>query len=109
MYKCKCGETDPKKFYGHKKQICAKCHNIYTRKKGVENRNYVLEKLGKCCSRCGYDEFLVSLDVHHLDPSKKDKGYKHFRGWAKQRIDKEIEGCILLCRNCHHALHFGGD
>ncbi len=36
--KCKCGETDPSKFYGNKKQVCAKCHHKWVHQAGKEKR-----------------------------------------------------------------------
>ncbi len=105
LYRCKCGETDRTKFYGHKRSICGKCHGQYTIKKGQEKRSKALEFLGGRCKRCGYDEFGCSLDVHHLDPSKKDPNFGSMRGWGWKRIEKEIKNCILLCKNCHGAVH----
>lgn len=105
--KCSCGETIPEKFYGNKKSICASCHNLYTIKKGIEKRLYALDKLGGKCVNCGYCEFTCSLDIHHLDPKIKDVNFSSFRGWTLKRIDKEIENCVLLCKNCHSAYHSG--
>jgi hypothetical protein len=105
--KCSCGETDPNKFYGNKTTVCAKCHCKYTLLKGQENRVYILEKFGSKCSNCGFNKWKASLDVHHLDPSKKDSGFSTIRYWTRDKIDKELEKCILLCRNCHAAHHSG--
>ena len=70
--KCvRCGETDPNKFYGNKRSYCGKCHNQITIKRGQENKNKIVEFLGGKCIHCGYNEFNCSLDLHHLDPSKK--------------------------------------
>ena len=103
--RCKCGETDPSKFYGKKKWICSKCHNQYTIHKGHQKRDKVLEFLGRKCSRCSYDEFPCSLDVHHVDTSKKDVNFSSMRGWNWERIKEELKNCVLLCKNCHAAFH----
>ena len=105
--KCACGETDPNKFYGNKTKICAKCHNKYNLLKGHENRLYMLDKLGGRCINCGFDKYKSSLDIHHLDPTQKDVGFKTVRYWSRNRIDKELEKCVILCRNCHNAHHNG--
>ena len=105
--KCACGETDPSKFYGNKTTVCRKCHSKYTLLKGQENRIYILEKLGGKCTHCGFDKWKASLDVHHPDPTQKDVSFSTIRYWTRDRIDKEIEKCILLCRNCHAAHHSG--
>lgn len=44
------------------------------------------------CSRCGYDEFESSVQVHHKD---------HDRG------NNKIENLLPLCANCHSGLHNG--
>lgn len=102
-----CGETDPKKFYGHKRHICGRCQNRYNTEKGRQKRKYMREKLGGKCSHCGFASFQSALEVHHLDPSKKDVSFRAARGWSYARIDRELIGCVLLCSNCHQAVHSG--
>jgi len=104
---CNCGETDPDKFYGNKTTICAKCHCKNNLLKGQENRVYMLEKLGSKCFNCGFDKWMSSLDIHHLDPSQKDVSFSTIRYWTRDRIDVELAKCILLCKNCHAAHHNG--
>ena len=104
---CKCGETDPSKFYGNKTTICGKCHNINNHAKGKENRAYILNKMGNKCYICGYDKYKSALDVHHLDPNIKDSNFNTIRYWNREKIDKEIEKCVLLCRCCHAGFHSG--
>lgn len=104
---CLCGQTDPTKFYGHKKSYCGACHNAYTVKVGQDKRSYAIEKLGGCCLHCGFNSHNCALDIHHLDPEKKDENFHAMRGWSLKRIDKELVGCILLCKNCHAIEHSG--
>ena len=106
-YLCKCGETNPEMFYGHMKQTCSKCHNMITITTGKNNRLFAVDYLGGKCFNCKYDKYTGSLDIHHLDPAIKDKNFKSMRGWGQERIIKEIENCVLLCRNCHAELHGG--
>ena len=106
-YKCKCGETNPEKFYGHKKSVCADCHNDYVMNSGKNKKQSARKHLGGCCKICGFDKYPCSLDIHHLDPTVKDKNFKFMRGWSWERILQEIETCVLLCKNCHAALHAG--
>jgi hypothetical protein len=105
--RCKCGETDPAKFYGHKTTVCAKCHSKQTLESGRDKKQRARDLLGGKCCYCGYDTFQVALDIHHLDPEKKDPDFHGMRSWSWKRIVKELEGCCLLCRNCHAALHAG--
>ncbi|HDZ15415.1 hypothetical protein LCGC14_1702980, partial [marine sediment metagenome] len=62
-----------------------------------------------------YDDLscLAVFDFHHLSLGNKiiKKG-RMFSEFHKEVIDKEvikeIEGCVLLCANCHRKIHFGG-
>lgn len=108
QHKCnKCGETDPSLFYGNDKKVCGDCHRKRVVTSAKEKRSYALQKLGSECQACGFDKYDCSLDVHHQDPSKKDPNFRSMRGWSLKRIEKELESCILLCKNCHAAVHSG--
>jgi hypothetical protein len=102
-----CGETDPSKFYGKKKKVCGKCHNKYTTELGIEKREFIIKQMGGSCRSCGFNKYRSALQVHHLDPLTKDKSFTSIRGWNRQRILDEIQGCVLLCACCHSAVHSG--
>jgi hypothetical protein len=106
-FRCQCGENDPSKFYGHKRFVCGRCHNASVVKQGSERRKWIVDLLGGKCVVCGFDKYLCSLDVHHLDPGEKSKTFASMRYWSKDRITKELERCVLLCSNCHEAVHAG--
>ena len=107
-YKCACGEVDPAKFYGNKRTVCGKCHNIYTLKVGQEKRYKAIQYLGGECKICGYKRYFGSIDIHHMDPTIKDDKFHNLRCWSWKRIEKEIQSCIALCKNCHSEVHTGG-
>jgi hypothetical protein len=100
-----CLETNPNKFYGHKKTICGSCQNKKVRKVGTQRRLEGIRYLGNKCKVCGYSQFTCSLDFHHINPNTKDKDFKSYRGWSQEKLFKELDKCILLCKNCHAALH----
>jgi hypothetical protein len=103
----RCGETDLLKFYGRKTSMCGPCHNLDCIARGKEKRTKMLEYLGGECLQCTYKKHLSSLDIHHLDPTEKDPSSRHWRGWSWSRIEKELQKCIILCKNCHAAVHAG--
>lgn len=105
--KCKCGETDPTKFYGHKTTSCGKCHNEYTVAKRKANKEYALSKLGGKCKVCGFDSFQEGLSFHHLDPTKKDSDFRNHLNWSRKRIDEELKDCVCLCLTCHAGVEAG--
>jgi 5-methylcytosine-specific restriction endonuclease McrA len=102
-----CGETDPTKFYGRKRTVCGTCHNKYTLQAGQNKRSRAIEQHGGQCQVCGFDKYHCSLDFHHKNPSVKSPSYSSLRGWSWERILLELEKCILLCKNCHAAVHAG--
>lgn len=107
-YHCRyCGETDPIKFYSYRKKVCGKCDNIRVKAKGRDNRQKVIEYLGGKCVKCGYNTYHCALDVHHLDPITKDPSFTNMRYWSWERTVEEIKNCILVCKNCHAAIHNG--
>lgn len=58
---------------------------------------------------CGYSRSKGSLSFHHVDPEVKEYGisrmFSHVRGWEK--IERELDKCVLLCLNCHGEVHEG--
>lgn len=71
-------------------------------------REMARESKGGKCNLCGYNKSQRALSFHHLDPKKKEFDLSSrglTRSW--ERIQKEIEKCILLCANCHMEVHDG--
>ena len=65
-----------------------------------------VEHMGGKCSICNYNKCINALEFHHLNPDKKDFSIGnngHTRSWEK--IEKELEKCILVCSNCHREIH----
>lgn len=60
---------------------------------------------GGRCERCGYNRSIHALTFHHKDPANKDFTLSNNanRSWSKNK--KELEGCAMLCLNCHQEVH----
>ena len=54
----------------------------------------------KSCIWCGSKE---NLELHHVDPATKDTS--SIWSWSEERRNKEIEKCIVLCKDCHYIYH----
>ena len=78
------------------------------KKRRAELRRKALEFGGNKCQICGYKKELSALEFHHVDEAKKDFGLSQkglTRSW--ERIQTELEKCILVCANCHREIHAG--
>lgn len=82
-------------------------------KKAVADRRRKLREMsidygGGECQVCGYKKCKRALSFHHKDPKEKDFGLSArglTRSWDK--IQKELDKCILVCANCHMEIHEG--
>ena len=61
--------------------------------------------LGGCCSKCGYNKCIASLNFHHKNISSKAFGISQKTDMALEDIKSELDKCILLCDNCHEEEH----
>lgn len=72
-------------------------------------KRWVIEKLGRRCSKCGLiSGFDCVYDFHHSGETKSwgsNSVFKH-KELAKWRKENKIpEDVILLCANCHRIIH----
>ncbi len=70
-------------------------------------RQKAIESKGAKCQLCGYNKCLGALEFHHF-LNQKNFGISETgctRSW--QRIEKELELCVLLCANCHREVENG--
>jgi hypothetical protein len=56
------------------------------------------------CSVCGFSD-PECLDFHHKNPSTKDYCITQILSFSIERINREMEKCIILCANCHRKEH----
>lgn len=70
-------------------------------------RKYINQIKSKPCDMCGGIFPPSAMDFHHIDPeTKTNKGGRGIeRSWSIEKIDAEIEKCILVCANCHRIIH----
>lgn len=54
-------------------------------------RRRALKKYGAKCNRCGYDDNVAAITVHHIDSN---------------RLNNNIENLEVLCANCHCIEHW---
>lgn len=66
-----------------------------------------VEYKGGCCQVCGYKKSLRALDFHHIDPKEKDFAISKFKNKKLESLKKELDKCVLVCKNCHCEIHDG--
>ena len=63
-------------------------------------------KVARGCSRCPEKHF-ACLDWHHLNSDDKEIGIQRAvrNGYGRERLQQEMDKCIVLCSNCHRKEH----
>jgi hypothetical protein len=86
---------------------CKKCLNQHTTERGQKRKLKAVEYKGGKCVICNYHTHPNAFDFHHLDPSKKEQSPSSMRLLTWESQMKELDKCILVCRNCHAEIHAG--
>lgn len=81
------------------------CKNEAVNKTTRARKKKAVALKGGKCSMCGFQGHQSVFDLHHLYGKKKKINFR--TTWDK--IEKELEKCILLCANCHRLLHYEKD
>jgi len=106
-----CRKNKRKNQFEKHRKICRSCKcerlNEKRRIKSITIKKKCLDYKGYNCSKCNYGKYTGALDFHHVDPKKKlfsiSNAYKLGFSWRK--IKKELDKCILVCKNCHAEIH----
>lgn len=83
---------------------CKPCYNQIQKDKHKELKQRLVDYKGGQCVVCSYQKSLAALDFHHLDPSKKEIKIGQTRR-TFEKLKREVDKCILVCRNCHAEIH----
>ena len=104
--------------------LCKNCHAVVDKESVSHSATRLkprklacLEYKTKECTKCGIAKDRRALSFHHIHPSKKDKKFKTFMSWPEwigwqpeqelpDRIKKELDKCVVLCKNCHAEEHW---
>ena len=87
------------------KRTYQKYKYIYRDKKRAQIasvREELKNRFGNRCAKCGATEH---LEFHHLIRGSKDFDLANSFSYGRDKLEKEIDKCILLCRTCHRKLH----
>lgn len=91
-----------KKYYAeNKEEMIARA---VKHRKSIKRKILEFKLLHPC--KCG-ESHPAALDFHHKDGDKEFCISDAIRnGYAWNRIELEIEKCVVICRNCHAKLHW---
>ena len=78
---------------------------IKVSEKRQEIKRKAVEYLGGSCMMCGYNRCIASLDFHHRNPEEKDFRLSDGKPRKWDTVQKELDKCDLLCKNCHCEVH----
>jgi hypothetical protein len=84
---------------------CKSCTNRQSIERQQALKKQAVEYKGRCCSSCGYDRYIGSLEFHHVDPEGKDFTLAHAKNTNFEKIKAELDKCVVLCANCHREEH----
>ena len=110
---CKKEKTEEefyKKSNGKFHSECKKCFNERRMKSYYEKQEKINKyKTESGCYICGYNEHAVCLDLHHYEDTEKENNVSRMvtQNYSWDKIQKEIDKCIVLCAMCHRKLHAG--
>jgi hypothetical protein len=106
---CKIKLNASNAYFRKNKQIyhpkCKNCLSKETKDSRKNNKERAIEYKGGCCSRCGYNKNIASLEFHHLNPLEKEITPSKLINRKWEILKKEIDKCVLLCSNCHKEEH----
>lgn len=112
--------------YFCRRSECRNCYNDYMRrylknkeshkklvkKSKIDRRKFISDlKLKNGCKRCGYNKCSAALHFHHINKNEKDFeiSWAANKGISVEKIQKEIDKCIILCSNCHMEIEHGSN
>ena len=92
------------------------CHKCASRKNKYHgNRNRIIRRknkqkavnyLGGFCKICGIGYTSIAVyDFHHEKGKKEDILGNMFATARWERIQEELNKCVLMCANCHRLFH----
>lgn len=99
-----------------KARIRAKERQRMIRKEYQRHRAWIIQQLGGKCVECGYNRCIHAIEIHHIDETKKPKGWNSqnksyrdlFYKWYKLGFipENKKKNMILYCSNCHKEHHY---
>jgi len=85
---------------------CKRCTNKEKLRRDIKLKEKAIAYKGGKCERCGYKGHYAPFDFHHV--GEKNMVWNEMRNTGWDRVRLELDGCELLCSNCHRIHHAKG-
>ena len=85
---------------------CCKCNSEAVRKSLNKSREKVFEYMGSVCSICSTTNTYL-MEFHHKTPKDKELCISDSMKLTWNKIQPELDKCIMVCGNCHREIHNG--
>ena len=114
MICARCHEDKPvAEFYlrtpgGRRHSYCKSCHNRYTHERFKKRKAEAIAYKGGVCADCGGTFHYSAFEFHHTDPTRKELTGNQLKRASWDKVKAELDGCLLLCANCHRLRHWEG-
>ena len=69
-------------------------------------KKQMINFLGGCCSKCGYNKNYAALEFHHVKDKSFSLDSRKISNTSMSKLLEELKKCILLCSNCHKEHHY---
>lgn len=79
------------------------------RERRRESKVRLIEYKGGKCEDCGleYDGTNpYAFDFHHINPEEKEFSLSAKKDLSFDKLIKEVDKCMMLCKLCHSKFHF---
>ena len=83
------------------------CPACVTNRRRFKIKEDAIQYKGGCCFICKYNRCKRSLTFHHVNEKEKSFSISGGHCYSKEKIQKELDKCVLLCHNCHMEVHDG--
>jgi hypothetical protein len=82
-------------------------HTVTVRKIRADKQDRIVAYKNQPCADCGKSYPPRVMDLHHIDPTKKEFDLSQSRGYGKslKAVEEELVKCVVLCANCHRLRH----
>lgn len=73
----------------------------------IKTKTLIIQSMGGECQICGYKKCHKALELHHIDPTQKEKHFSDMIGRPTKISSwfEELKKAVLLCANCHREVH----